>query len=101
MTNTSAEYADAEEVYGGYHLYFLPVTVYIGKSLPSGLLESDTRFCRDIFVRYHIHLEYSFRLKSGIDGKSLLPFASSGKCTREENHGDGRLLRTLLQGHCA
>jgi hypothetical protein len=94
---TSSEYA--LEIYGLYRPSFLPVTVCIERSLPSGLLESGAHCCRDIFVRYHVHLEYCLWLKSVIDGNTSLHFASSGKCTRENDHGDGHLSRTLLQGH--
>jgi hypothetical protein len=96
---SSPEYALA--TYGLHRLYFLIVTPWIKISLASPLLESDAHFFRTVFVRSHVCREYHLRLTSGIDGNTLLLFISSGKCTRESDHGDGRLSGTSPQGRSA
>jgi hypothetical protein len=99
MMVSSLEYALA--TYGLHRLYFLLVTPWIKISLASPLLESDVHFLRTVFVRFHVCQEDRLRLMSGIDGNTLLLFISSGKCTRESDHGDGRLSGTSPQGRSA
>jgi hypothetical protein len=51
-----------------------------------------------MYVRFHVCREDRLWLTPGIDGNISLPLISNGKCTREGDHGNGRILRISPQG---
>jgi hypothetical protein len=76
-----------------------PVTTWIELPLPSQFRESDTRFCGTVYVRFHVRREGRLQLTTRIDGNISRLLISNGKCTREDDHGDGPAFHTLLQGY--
>lgn len=71
-----------------------PVSAWIEIFLERLLCEGVPHFCRAIHVSFPERREDHLRLTYGIDGNILFLLTLSGKCTRESDHGDGRLSGT-------